>query len=121
MFESSKLEWYVYIENFNGKTIEPYNIFNHWLFRDSCDKVFKKNKGNLGSGFDIFSKEIKSELQYYFWSKCEYEIILMSIFKNKLGFKDVKIDVYDQVILNWDCFINWLWREYWLMENQKKG
>jgi hypothetical protein len=31
-----------------------------------------------------------------------------------MNFRDEKIDVYDQVRLNWDVFIDWLW------ENRKE-
>lgn len=48
---------------------------------------------------------------YYFWSKCEWEIIL-SDFPPSDRFKKKKVDVYEQVMLNWDKFINYLWKYY---------
>ena len=46
---------------------------------------------------------------YYFWSKCEYEILITTWFERK-DFKDEKIDVYDQLQLNWNAFIDYIWK-----------
>lgn len=48
---------------------------------------------------------------YYFWSKCEWEIIL-SDFPPSKKFQEKKVDVYEQVMLNWDIFINYVWNQY---------
>lgn len=45
---------------------------------------------------------------YYFWSKCEWEIII-SGWPPRDDFNDAKIDVYDQVKLNWDKFVDYTW------------
>ena len=97
----------MYWENYNKRSIEKINIFDHWGLMKDCDKAFKKNRGD----FEAFSKEVRGSLQYYFWSKCEYEIILTSLFVRD-RFKVEKIDIYDQVMLNWDVFINYVWNCY---------
>lgn len=43
---------------------------------------------------------------YYFWSKCEYEIIL-SPWTGRAD--DIKIDVYDQIMMNFDSFVDYCW------------
>ena len=50
---------------------------------------------------------------YYFWSKCEWEIIL-SDWPPSDTFCKEKIDVFDQVMLNWDIFVDYIWnnRQY---------
>lgn len=64
--------WNVYCGDFNSGEFEVYNIFRHWAFYDACVKAKKKFKEDRAG----FEKEIKSNLMYYFWSKCEWEIIL---------------------------------------------
>ena len=103
------IQWNVYIEDFNNKRIEIYNVLNHGGFLKDVQKAIKKFKNDK----EAFEKEVKSSLMYYYWSKCEWEIILSS-WPERKDFKEEKIDVYDQVMLNWDVFINYLW------DNQKE-
>lgn len=98
------LEWNVFIYNFNKKEIEVYNIFKHSRFLEDCKKAARKYKGNR----EAFEHEIKTSLMYYYWSKCEWEIILDSLFPRD-GFKQRKVDVYEQVMLNWQSFIDYVW------------
>lgn len=49
--------------------------------------------------FDEFKEFIKSESQYQFWSRCEYEIILVDWPCQKT---EEKWDVYDQIMMNLD-------------------
>ena len=105
-------KWVVYRENINTRKIVPMNIFDHYSFAMGCDKVYKKHKDDK----DKFAEEIRHELMYYFWSKCEYEVVINSW----IGFektKGIKIDIYDQVMLNWEIFIDYLWGYY---TNKKK-
>lgn len=99
-----QLEWNVFIEYFNEKKIKPYNIFNHYSFCKDCIKYAKKR----GMTKEKFAEEIRKSLQYYFWSKCEWEIILSAWIQSK-SVPDVKIDVYEQIMLNFDIFIDYLW------------
>ena len=105
--KKKELEWNVYYEDFNGKKIVPHNVFNHRRFNEDVKKSFKKNKDD----FEAFKKETKSNLRYYYWSKCEWEIIL-SAWINSGRVPEVKIDVYDQVMLNFDLFAKYVWDFY---------
>lgn len=96
--------WNVYVENFNANRIEKYNIFQHYSFNESVKKAYKKYKDDSAA----FAKEVRRQLQYYFWSKCEWEIVL-SDFPPSDRFQKEKIDVYGQVMLNWDIFIQYVW------------
>lgn len=98
------LSWNVYVEDFNNKEILVYNIFRHYGFMCDCVKIAKKYRTDK----DAFAEEIRRSLMYYFWSKCEWEIILDS-WPGREGFRQEKIDVYDQVRMNWDAFVDWLW------------
>lgn len=103
------LTWKVYVSEFSSGRIKEYNIFNHAGFVDDCRKMVKK----CGEDKDVFAEAVRRSLMYHYWSKCEWEIILQHWPPNE-RFRDEKIDVYDQVRLNWDIFINYLW------ENRKE-
>lgn len=98
------LEWNVYIGDFNNRRIEVHNIFDHWSFYNDCLKNKKKN----GKDREAFFEEMRKDLMYYYWSKCEWEIILQH-WPTREDFHDLKIDVYDQVRLNWDAFTDYVW------------
>lgn len=126
------LEWNVFYYNTNKNKIEQFNIFNHSGFAGEVSKYLSKCNDRI-----LFEANIKLSLMYYFWSRCEYEIIITSFptyitidelerlndyrvsHKGKYE-KDlmrisanldteIKIDIYSQVMLNWDKFINYLW------------
>ena len=129
-----KMVWNVYYENFNSREIQPFNVFDHYSFSEDVKKIYKKYKDD----FDTFSKEIKSSLMYYFWSKAEWEVVITSwpphvtveeierlnreieYEKTKYGRipyvidvrPDVrkKVDVYNQLALNWDLFVEYIWK-----------
>ena len=67
-------------------------------------KNYKKNSHDI----DNFATQLKKDLMYYFWSKCEWEIILTSWPPNN-NFNDKKIDVFDQINLNWERFVEYIW------------
>ena len=99
------LEWNVYNEDISRNCIKVYNIFNHGGFYEDCVKNAKKNKDR-----DSFVDQLECDLQYYFWSRCEYEIVLTAFINPKNNFKDEKIDVFDQIKLNWDIFSEYVWQ-----------
>lgn len=102
------LNWYVYRENYNTKEIEIFNIFNNTRFKNEIinlinDKLTKEE----------FKEKIRSLLFYYYAFKCEHEVVITSfpyrIKDNELTIGR-KIDIYQQVMLNWDAFIEYLWK-----------
>ena len=127
-----KLEWNVYTHDFNKKTIEKYNIFNQGRFVEDIKKELKKCENK-----EEFSERLRRNLFYYFGSKCEWEVVITSWVPhitmselerlNKEREEAVKkysrepyslyvnpdvgekIDVYEQVRLNWDIFVDYVW------------
>ena len=127
-----KLEWFVYRHDINKKEIVKFNIFDHWRFEEDVKKNLKKCKAK-----EEFAEKLKSDLMFYFWSKCEYEVVISSFpvhirkeelnrlneeFKNsveKYGREpygmwvcpDVgeKIDIVGQVMLNFEIFVDYVW------------
>lgn len=102
------LEWNVFIENFNAQKIETYNIFDHGGFYKDChqylNEAVKKKKDLNGKELE---EKIRRSLMYYFWSKCEWEIILSS-WPPTDRIPQRKIDVYEQVMLNWGAFYHYI-------------
>ena len=98
------LEWNVFVENFNGRKIEIYNIFQNTSLLEDIRRDAKK----CGEDRVAFEERLRRDLMYYFWSKCEYEIILSS-WPECADFREEKIDVYDQVRLNWPVFVDYVW------------
>lgn len=127
-----KLKWNVYRHDINKREIVEFNIFDHWRFEKDVKKYLRKCKTK-----EEFAEKIKSHLMYYFWSKCEYEVVISSFpvhikkdefnrlieeFKvdiEKYGHEpygmwvcpDVgeKIDIAGQVMLNFEVFVDYVW------------
>lgn len=118
-----KLIWNVFLYDRNRKEVKPWNVFEHGRFgvdmidclRDCRDK-------------DEFKTELKRDVMYYFGFKVEYETFITEPFPyvtkkeiDRLAEEDVrhctyvelehgeKIDVYRQIMMNYDHFINYLW------------
>ena len=126
------LEWNVFYHDFNKQKITTFNIFNHWKFNEDVQKSLKKFKDK-----DEFAEELRRDLFYYFGSKCEYEIIITSFptyitmneldrlnherwtHKERYGIDFVrinvspdtgaKIDIYTQVMNNFEIFCDYVW------------
>ncbi len=98
------MHWFVIVEDFNGKRIVDYDIFEHGSFAEDVRKAYKKHR----TDFDAFSEEVRKSLAYYFWSKCEWEVVISSWPPSDRVPKR-KVDAYGQVRLNWDVFIRYVW------------
>lgn len=97
------LEWNVYIGDINKRRITIFNVFEHYSFYKDLKKEIKIYKN-----IEEFADRLRRIVMYYFWSKCEYEIILTCC-PSWDKFKEEKIDVYSQLDLNWDKFVNYIW------------
>lgn len=139
------MKWDVYHYDINRNKIGLFNIFDHWSFCEYAKKAIKKLKTK-----EEFAEQLKRELQYFFWSKAEWELIIeitednriflipwcgcrnpeeVKIEINQVATEDgfdwkefarlhterqryknkAKIDVYDQVMWNWNEFIDYCW------------
>ena len=95
--------WNVYYEDINSRKIQTFNVFDHTSFRKEVNEHLKKYSEKAD-----FADELRSSAMYYFWSKCEYEVLIcpwISIERNGA----IKIDVYDQLRLNWEHFVDYVW------------
>lgn len=99
-----ELIWNVYIENINKRCIEIHNIFNHYMFMQDLREIYSELKDDK----ENFLYRVKRSLMYYYWSKCEWEIIL-SDWPPSEHFNEMKISAYDQVMNNWHIFSEYIW------------
>lgn len=104
------LTYKVYLQDFNRKSLEEYNILSHRGFMKSIAAHTSLPKNE-------FAEAVKNDLLYYFWSKCEYEIVISGWpnVENNLE----KVDAYDQVMLNFDIFIDYLWSHRQEIQSEK--
>ena len=101
------LEWNVFRYDINSREISKWNVFKHGGFYEDVIKVRRESKNKT-----TFSTKLRSKARYYFWSRCEYEIILGEWPPAPAGRNvEEKIDVYDQLDMNWEMFVDYLWRK----------
>lgn len=103
--DSIKLEWNVFIYDINERQIELFNVFNHGRYRQEIIKL-------LNHRYDFmlkeFTEKVKSSTMYYYWCKCEWEI-LIAPWIGDFDKESIKIDVYRQLEMNWDHYVKYLW------------
>jgi hypothetical protein len=97
------IKWNVIIEDANRRKITTYNIFDHHYFTEDCIQIAKESVSK-----DEFAEQIKRSARYFFGSKCEWEVIV-SEFPPGSRIPELKIDVYYQLQLNFEQFIDYLW------------
>lgn len=131
MARKYNIAYYVYVENINKHKIERYNVLNDGIIEEILSRVDKMTDK------ESFASAVEQILMYHYWSRSEWEIFLTDwpphISKEELArlnveqeahFKEYgvypyghavgltiaeKIDVYDQVMLNWNIFIDYVW------------
>lgn len=89
--------WFVCRDN-NGQ-FRQFNIFSHGGFVDDVKKLSGEQDR------EVFNYELNRILRYYFWGRCEYELVV----KQLIGDEEKKIDVYSQIALNFDRFSDYIW------------
>ena len=96
------MEWFAWIYDFNKKAIVKYNIFDNCVFREGVEKILKKRVNK-----EEFCSLLDKELFYTYMSRFEYETTISSF----PPMEDVrkKIDVYEQVMMNFDAFAYYVW------------
>ena len=98
------MEWNVFYHDHNKQEIRPLNIFNHSRFNKDVQEHLKKCKDK-----DEFAENLRRELMYNFWCKSEYEVLISPwCFKIRED-DEIKVDIYSQVMLNWDRFLEYVW------------
>lgn len=90
--------WNVMNWSFNQDKLETYDVGPSFVsfYKSLKPKARPKT-------YDEIEKWLDSEARYHFWAKCEYEMIVHGW---PAGKNDEKIDIYDQLKLNWNVFVN---------------
>ena len=97
-----------------NREIIEWNIFHHSGFVYDLRETYRQWGGHKVS----FLIEVKHHLQYYFWCKCEYEVLIHEWPPHEGG-PERKVDVYSQVMMNWGAFSGYLWAHRKLLEEEK--
>lgn len=92
--------WNVYYYNFNAGRIDKYNVLRNRF--DMIQEMRTKSESK-----EAFSEDLRHEMMYYYWSKYEWETVISPYGMNEEIEK--RIDVYDQLRLNWDRFVDYCW------------
>ena len=86
-------EFTVIVEDYNKKEFISYDVMPYLM---RCyEETKKKDKPKT---FEEFKEFVRSKSMYQYWCRCEYEIVLNSLFSGRT--KEEKIDVYFQISLN---------------------
>ena len=97
------MEWNVFYHDVNAQQIRTINIFDHCRFSRDVSKHLKECQDK-----NEFAEKLKSELMYNFWAKAEYEVAISPWCGGK-NTKDIKVDIYTQVMNNWNVFLDYVW------------
>lgn len=98
------MEWNVFVCNVNKQKIETYNVFEHSSFSEYVSEHLKECKTK-----EEFAERLKSELRYYFGFKAEWEVLVSPWVGGDREKDTIKIDVFDQVMSNWEIFVDYVW------------
>ena len=126
------LGWNAYKISCSTQELRVFNIFEHNSFYCDIRKLLKMDISK-----ESFAEQLRREVQYYYRSKTEWECIITDshphidrkelqriISERYLQRKNAdspcrcthinlshsdKIDVYEQLCLNWDEFVDYVW------------
>lgn len=104
--KTEKMRWCVIVESISRGELYEMNVFDHSRFNANLQEFMKKKPSR-----NELSNELHRLCMYYFWSKCEWEIVVRSLFhENRDACPEMKIDVYDQLKMNWEIFVDYVWQ-----------
>ena len=82
---------------------------------EDLQKHYKKQKTK-----EAFAEALRRSLIYYFWSKCVWEVLISPWCGSKKN-EAIKVDVYWQVMNNWDHFLDYVWNAKRRRSQQRDG
>lgn len=99
------MHWYAMYQDINSRKFEQYDVLK---YRENFIKDLKKKV----SSKEEFAKKLRSEMMYYFWGKCEVEVILANRDDRIImlpwppGPNDNSLDVTDREDFDWVGFFH---------------
>ena len=109
-----ELVWNVYHYSQTTRKIEVWNIFYSLRFGERIERLIKKKLEK-----EAFAEKVKGELMYCFLTKYEDEITVCKYPRPETDADDLRVDVFDQVMLNFDAFIDYLYANVYGTKNGK--
>ena len=97
------LVWNVYYHSINSREIKIHNVFDHYRFYEDVKKAYDHCKAK-----EEFAESVINSLRYYYWCKAEWEVLISPYVGGAID-EGIRVDISDQVINNWDIFIDYLW------------
>lgn len=100
-----ELEWNVFAQDINKQQMRIFNVFNYGKYKQEIIELLNHKDDYT---LEEFREKVKSSTMYYYWGKCEWEILIapwIGDFDKEL----VKADVYMQLKMNWNYYIKYLW------------
>ena len=111
------MKWNVILKAGDSAKFKPYNIFDCEAFRLSIEELFKKKYPK-----EHFLLELDRETDYFFHAQIEWEMIFPPMDITEHGKYNAltwyKIDVYEQLRVNWERFADYMWAESQAAENK---
>lgn len=120
------MTWNVYYYNPNIDKVEIKNLFNMGITFNKDFEVLRKQvlKGDIATK-EEFAEKLNSIIQYTYWARREYEIAISDLCWTYSDATDemklrwykqycktaVKVDIYSQIKMNWDIFVDYVWNE----------
>lgn len=96
MKRRNEFHWNVMVWNVNRDELDSYDVGPCFV------REYKELKKKERVGLDV-DKFLDRTARYYFWAKCEYEMVCAGWPKFK---NERKFDVYEQLKVNWDNFVD---------------
>lgn len=97
------MEWWVIVYDPNSRKIESHNCLA------GREETIKELRKKAGEDIETFKSLLKTEMMYYYWSKCEWEIIVSAWPPTIDREEEYKLDVWTQIYMNWDKFVDYCW------------
>ena len=110
-------KWNVFRYDSNSKEIYYFDVFTHHKFMHYCMVAFEEFQKT--ENLTEFKKQVKKEASYYFWAKSEHEILIRA-WCGGTGQEEIKVDIYEQLCMNWEAFITQLIIQLLLLKEKEK-
>ena len=101
-----KLEWNVLMWDSNNKKVVNYNVLDNELIERLHKEIVKKK---TIINYEQLKENVKRWCMYYYWSKCEHEILVSGWLAEEDEFE--KIDAWRQIEMNLDRMCEYVIRE----------
>lgn len=106
------LTYYAFIYDWNTESLDWVNVLGD-RYKEHLVKALKtKTEEVRVKNRDELKKDLRSYLFYFYASRAEYEVLVGDLFSGldpaKYVDDMVKMDVYDQVILNLDIMVDYI-------------